>query len=168
MRRGRGKRTMGNVTSSVAACLAFFPAELPTYGVEPAQDGAGAGEGSQPWLLRITAVSPDAVVEVRALPTRAGMHAVSAFWRHPAARLTLLYTGGNAADLEQSRLWRSLPPSQLRPQGEHEGQERQRWPLGSVHHCRQHLASHSASSLLTATTMGCYFVGSPVTSPKRV
>ncbi|AQK75800.1 alpha/beta hydrolase domain-containing protein 17C [Zea mays] len=88
---------MGNVTSSVAARLAFFPPEPATYGVEPAdQDGAGAGS-----LLRMTGVSPDAGVEVRALPTRAGTRVVSAFWRHPAARLTLLYSHGNAADLGQ-------------------------------------------------------------------
>jgi hypothetical protein len=83
---------MGNVTSSVAARLAFFPPEPATYGVEPA---AGGG------LLRMTGVSSDAGVEVRALPTRAGTRVVSAFWRHPAARLTLLYSHGNAADLGQ-------------------------------------------------------------------
>ncbi|OEL38473.1 Protein ABHD17C [Dichanthelium oligosanthes] len=87
---------MGNVTSSVAARLAFFPPEPATYGVEPAEDGAGAGG-----LLRMTGVSPDAAVEVRALPTRAGTRVVSAFWRHPSARLTLLYSHGNAADLGQ-------------------------------------------------------------------
>ena len=84
---------MGNVTSSVAARLAFFPPEPATYGVEPAHDGAG--------LLRMTGVSSDAGVEVRALPTRAGTRVVSAFWRHPSARLTLLYSHGNAADLGQ-------------------------------------------------------------------
>ncbi|RLN07556.1 alpha/beta hydrolase domain-containing protein 17C [Panicum miliaceum] len=87
---------MGNVTSSVAARLAFFPPEPATYGVEPAQDGAGAGG-----LLRMTGVSSDAGVEVRLLPTRAGTRVVSAFWRHPSARLTLLYSHGNAADLGQ-------------------------------------------------------------------
>nr|CAB3451365.1 unnamed protein product [Digitaria exilis] len=87
---------MGNVTSSVAARLAFFPPEPATYGVEPTEDGAAAGG-----LLRMTGVSPDAGVEVRALPTRAGTRVVSAFWRHPAARLTLLYSHGNAADLGQ-------------------------------------------------------------------
>ncbi|KAL6591417.1 hypothetical protein ACP70R_026047 [Stipagrostis hirtigluma subsp. patula] len=82
---------MGNVTSSVAARLAFFPPEPATYAVEPAQDG----------LLQMTGVSPDADVEVRALTTRAGTRVVAAFWRHPAARLTLLYSHGNAADLGQ-------------------------------------------------------------------
>jgi len=93
---------MGNVTSSVAARLAFFPPEPPTYGVEPAhQDGDGAAQGAPPGMLRMTGVSPDAAVEVRALPTRAGTRVVAAFWRHPAARLTLLYSHGNAADLGQ-------------------------------------------------------------------
>ncbi|TVU27889.1 hypothetical protein EJB05_19390 [Eragrostis curvula] len=86
---------MGNVTSSVAARLAFFPPEPATYEVTPAaQDGAGG-------LLQMTGLSPDAGVEVRALPTRAGTRVVAAFWRHPAARLTLLYSHGNAADLGQ-------------------------------------------------------------------
>ncbi|XP_062221699.1 uncharacterized protein LOC133921017 [Phragmites australis] len=84
---------MGNVTSSVAARLAFFPPEPATYEALPVQDGSG--------LLHITGVSPDAGVEVRALPTRAGTRVVAAFWRHPAARLTLLYSHGNAADLGQ-------------------------------------------------------------------
>ncbi|AQK55817.1 protein kinase family protein / WD-40 repeat family protein [Zea mays] len=84
---------MGNVTSSVAARLAFFPPEPATYGVEPAAENGA--------LLRMTGVLPDAGVEVRALPTRAGTRVVSAFWRHPAARLTLLYSHGNAADLGQ-------------------------------------------------------------------
>jgi hypothetical protein len=89
----RGKGRMGNVTSSVAARLAFFPPEPATYGVEPAAENGA--------LLRMTGVLPDAGVEVRALPTRAGTRVVSAFWRHPAARLTLLYSHGNAADLGQ-------------------------------------------------------------------
>jgi abhydrolase domain-containing protein 17 len=84
---------MGNVTSSVAARLAFFPPEPATYEVAPAQDDAG--------LLQMTGLSPDAGVEVRALPTRPGTRVVAAFWRHPSARLTLLYSHGNAADLGQ-------------------------------------------------------------------
>ncbi|CAM0943446.1 unnamed protein product [Alopecurus aequalis] len=83
---------MGNVTSSVAARLAFFPPEPATYEVTaPAEGGA----------LRMTGLLPDAAVDVHALPTRAGTRVVAAFWRHPAARLTLLYSHGNAADLGQ-------------------------------------------------------------------
>ncbi|XP_047082815.1 alpha/beta hydrolase domain-containing protein 17C-like [Lolium rigidum] len=81
---------MGNVTSSVAAKLAFFPPEPATY--EVLAEGAG---------LRMTGVLPDANVDVHALPTRAGTRVVAAFWRHPSARLTLLYSHGNAADLGQ-------------------------------------------------------------------
>ncbi|KQK01153.1 alpha/beta hydrolase domain-containing protein 17C [Brachypodium distachyon] len=87
---------MGNVTSSVAARLAFFPPEPATYEVLAAE-GGGAGGGG----LRMTGVLPDADVDVHALPTRAGTRVVAAFWRHPAARLTLLYSHGNAADLGQ-------------------------------------------------------------------
>ncbi|XP_037453022.1 alpha/beta hydrolase domain-containing protein 17C-like isoform X2 [Triticum dicoccoides] len=83
---------MGNVTSSVAARLAFFPPEPATYEVAAAEGGAG---------LRMTGVLPDANVDVHALPTRAGTRVVAAFWRYPSARLTLLYSHGNAADLGQ-------------------------------------------------------------------
>ncbi|KAM0897664.1 hypothetical protein ACQ4PT_022432 [Festuca glaucescens] len=84
---------MGNVTSSVAAKLAFFPPEPATYEVLAAAEAGGA--------LRMTGVLPDANVDVHALPTRAGTRVVAAFWRHPSARLTLLYSHGNAADLGQ-------------------------------------------------------------------
>uniref|UniRef100_A0ACD5YPN9 Uncharacterized protein n=1 Tax=Avena sativa TaxID=4498 RepID=A0ACD5YPN9_AVESA len=83
---------MGNVTSSVAAKLAFFPPEPPTYEVLAADPGGA---------LRMTGLMPDANVDVHALPTRAGTRVVAAFWRHPSARLTLLYSHGNAADLGQ-------------------------------------------------------------------
>ncbi|KAM3224150.1 hypothetical protein ACQJBY_057511 [Aegilops geniculata] len=83
---------MGNVTSSVAARLAFFPPEPATYEVAAEEGGAG---------LRMTGVLPDANVDVHALPTRAGTRVVAAFWRYPTARLTLLYSHGNAADLGQ-------------------------------------------------------------------
>ncbi|KAG8072750.1 hypothetical protein GUJ93_ZPchr0006g40683 [Zizania palustris] len=82
---------MGNVTSSVAARLAFFPPEPATYELV-AEDGGG---------MRMTGVSADGAVEVRALPTKGGTRVVAAFWRHPSARLTLLYSHGNAADLGQ-------------------------------------------------------------------
>uniref|UniRef100_A0A8R7VGA9 AB hydrolase-1 domain-containing protein n=1 Tax=Triticum urartu TaxID=4572 RepID=A0A8R7VGA9_TRIUA len=81
---------MGNVTSSVAARLAFFPPEPATYEVAAEEGG-----------LRMTGVLPDANVDVHALPTRAGTRVVAAFWRYPTARLTLLYSHGNAADLGQ-------------------------------------------------------------------
>ena len=117
----------------------------------------------------MTAVSPDAVVEVCALRTRAGMHVVSAFWHHPSARLTLLYTRGNAVDLKQSRLWPSLPRYGRRASTRDKSGSAaagQCAPLPTPDSTWRR--SHFASSLLTASTMGCYFVGSPVTSPKQV
>ncbi|OAY69375.1 Alpha/beta hydrolase domain-containing protein 17A [Ananas comosus] len=50
------------------------------------EGGGGRGEGE---------------AEVRAVETRAGNRVVAAFWRHPGARLTVLYSHGNAADLGQ-------------------------------------------------------------------
>ncbi|KAF0931098.1 hypothetical protein E2562_002460 [Oryza meyeriana var. granulata] len=86
---------MGNVTSSVAARLAFFPPEPATYELVAEEEGGGGGG------VRMTGVSADAGVEVHALPTKGGTRVVAAFWRHPSARITLLYSHGNAADLGQ-------------------------------------------------------------------
>jgi hypothetical protein len=52
-------------------------------------------------LLQMLGLSPDAGVEVCSLPTRPGTCIVAAFRRHPSARLTLLYSHGNAADLSE-------------------------------------------------------------------
>ncbi|XP_074563120.1 uncharacterized protein LOC141819767 [Curcuma longa] len=87
---------MGNVTSSVAARFAFFPPEPATYEVFREGGGAG-GEGR----LRLSGLSPEKNVEVHVVETKAGNRVVATFWRHPAARFTLLYSHGNAADLGQ-------------------------------------------------------------------
>ncbi|XP_008813669.2 alpha/beta hydrolase domain-containing protein 17C isoform X1 [Phoenix dactylifera] len=84
---------MGNVTSSVAAKFAFFPPEPATY--EVVREGGGGGR------LFMTGVSPDKNVEVHLLETKAGNRIAAAFWRHPLARFTVLYSHGNAADLGQ-------------------------------------------------------------------
>ncbi|KAG1326605.1 alpha/beta hydrolase domain-containing protein 17C [Cocos nucifera] len=84
---------MGNVTSSVAAKFAFFPPAPATY--EVVREGGGDGR------LFMTGVSPDKNVEVHLLETKAGNRIAAAFWRHPVARFTLLYSHGNAADLGQ-------------------------------------------------------------------
>nr|GLL45359.1 protein ABHD17B-like [Ipomoea trifida] len=82
---------MGNVTSNVAAKLAFFPPDPPTYDVFRDDYGAQC----------FTGLRADSNVDVHLLDTKVGNKIVAAFWRHPFARLTLLYSHGNAADLGQ-------------------------------------------------------------------
>lgn len=83
---------MGNVTSNVAAKLAFFPPEPATYGVTNDEETG---------KLVFSGVSPDMNMEVHQLTTKSGNRVVATFWRHPFARFTLLYSHGNAADLGQ-------------------------------------------------------------------
>lgn len=83
---------MGNVTSNVAAKFAFFPPEPPTYDVY-----SDEVEGK----LVMSGLSPEKNVDVHLLDTKGGNKIVATFWRHPAARFTLLYSHGNAADLGQ-------------------------------------------------------------------
>ena len=84
---------MGNVTSSVAAKFAFFPPDPPTYDVF--REGGAAGK------LYFSGLSGDKNVDVHLVETKTGNKIVATFWRHPLARLTLLYSHGNAADLGQ-------------------------------------------------------------------
>ncbi|KAI3711734.1 hypothetical protein L1987_70277 [Smallanthus sonchifolius] len=82
---------MGNVTSNVAAKLAFFPPYPPTYGVfEDAHD---------PTRLVFTGIKADKNVDVHLLDTKGGNKVVATFWKHPLGKLTLLYSHGNAVDL---------------------------------------------------------------------
>ncbi|KAG6589788.1 protein ABHD17C-like [Cucurbita moschata] len=82
---------MGNVTGGVAAKFAFFPPEPPTYDVYRGDDGR----------LAFSGVSADRNMDVNLLDTKAGNRIVATFWKYPFARLTLLYSHGNAADLGQ-------------------------------------------------------------------
>lgn len=83
---------MGNVTSNVAAKLAFFPPEPATYTVTNDEETGN---------LIFSGVSPDMNMEVHQLSTKSGNRVVATLWRHPFARFTLLYSHGNAADLGQ-------------------------------------------------------------------
>ncbi|GMI95051.1 ABHD17 (Alpha/Beta Hydrolase Domain-containing Protein 17)-like Acyl Protein Thioesterase 8 [Hibiscus trionum] len=82
---------MGNVTSNVAARFAFFPPDPPTYDVMKEEDGR----------LVLQGVTADKNMDVHVLDTKGGNKIVATFWKHPVARLTILYSHGNAADLGQ-------------------------------------------------------------------
>ncbi|KAL5974411.1 hypothetical protein ACLOJK_031076 [Asimina triloba] len=83
---------MGGVTSSVASKFAFFPPSPPTYTL-----AANASRGQ----TILTGVLQRENVDVFKLCTRRGTEIVAMYVRQPSARLTVLYSHGNAADLGQ-------------------------------------------------------------------
>ncbi|WOL12325.1 protein ABHD17B-like [Canna indica] len=84
---------MGGMTSTMAAKFAFFPPDPPSYGVVVEDEAAGR--------LSMTGVTPREGVEVRRLRTKRGTEIVAVYVPNPAAKLTVLYSHGNAADLGQ-------------------------------------------------------------------
>ncbi|XP_022844756.1 protein ABHD17C-like [Olea europaea var. sylvestris] len=83
---------MGAVTSSMAAKFAFFPPNPPSYGVA-AEEGTGK--------LRMTEATEKDNVDVLKVMTKRGNEIVAMYVKNPVAKLTLLYSHGNAADLGQ-------------------------------------------------------------------
>ncbi|KAK2663198.1 hypothetical protein Ddye_001772 [Dipteronia dyeriana] len=86
---------MGGVTSTMAAKFAFFPPSPPSYEVTAAT--AKEEEGK----LVMSGVVLKENVDVLKLDTKRGNQVVAMFIKNPAARLTVLYSHGNAADLGQ-------------------------------------------------------------------
>ncbi|KAH6774631.1 alpha/beta-Hydrolases superfamily protein [Perilla frutescens var. hirtella] len=82
---------MGGVTSSMAAKFAFFPPNPASYGVTV--DATGK--------LRMTEVANHDNVDVLKVKTKRGTEIVAVYVKNPTAKLTLLYSHGNAADLGQ-------------------------------------------------------------------
>ena len=83
---------MGAVTSSIAAKFAFFPPTPPSYQVV---------KDEQTGKLKLSDVPERENVDVMWLNTRRGHTIVALYVCNPSARLTLLYSHGNAADLGQ-------------------------------------------------------------------
>ncbi|KAK9090269.1 hypothetical protein Sjap_023446 [Stephania japonica] len=83
---------MGGVTSSMAAKLAFFPPNPPSYKI--CTDEATG-------LLTMAPFRHRENVEILRLPTRRGTEIAAVHVRYPMATSTLLYSHGNAADLGQ-------------------------------------------------------------------
>lgn len=80
------------MTSTVAARFAFFPPTPPSYGVVEKEQGG---------VLELTQVPTRSNVEARRLQTKKGNGIIAMHVRNPSAKLTLLYSHGNAADLGQ-------------------------------------------------------------------
>lgn len=91
-RGGEGEREMGGVTSSMAAKLAFFPPNPPSYKLIT-DDATG--------LLLFNHFPHRENVDILKLPTRRGTEIVALYVRYPMATSTLLYSHGNAADIGQ-------------------------------------------------------------------
>ncbi|XP_004501843.1 uncharacterized protein [Cicer arietinum] len=83
---------MGGVTSSMAAKLAFFPPNPPSYKLVK-QEVTG--------LLLMEPFPHRENVEVLKFPNRRGTEIVAMYVRHPMAKSTVLYSHGNAADIGQ-------------------------------------------------------------------
>ncbi|KAM0844033.1 hypothetical protein ACQ4PT_057317 [Festuca glaucescens] len=103
---------MGGVTSSVAAKFAFFPPDPPSYGVvdeeEPPPGAAPAATvtvvaqsdaAKISSRVAMTGVPWREGVEAHRVRTRRGTEVIAMYVRCPKARLTVLYSHGNAADL---------------------------------------------------------------------
>ncbi|KAI3991824.1 hypothetical protein MKX01_038222 [Papaver californicum] len=85
---------MGGVTSSMAAKFAFFPPNPPSYKVV-VDESTGK--------LTITGVpkKDNVNADVLSIPTKRGNEVTALYVKNPLAKLTLLYSHGNAADLGQ-------------------------------------------------------------------
>ncbi|KAF7096008.1 hypothetical protein CFC21_098027 [Triticum aestivum] len=82
----------GCSVSSLAARFAFFPPDPPTYALRK-DEATGR--------LVASGVPRDNALDVLLLDTTRGTKVVAFYLRNPCARLTLLYSHGNAADLGQ-------------------------------------------------------------------
>lgn len=90
---------MGCCISQLAAKFAFFPPSPPTYQVKKRDDGKLVAISTTSSLP--LPYSDDGSLDVLLLNTRRGNKIVAFYLRNPYARLTVLYSHGNAADLGQ-------------------------------------------------------------------
>lgn len=81
----------GCSVSSLAAKFAFFPPDPPTYSLRKDDSGRMVASG----------VPRDHAMDVLVLDTKQGNKIVAFYLKNPLARLTVLYSHGNAADLGQ-------------------------------------------------------------------
>ena len=94
---------MGCMFSHLAAKFAFFPPSPPTYGVKKREDGklTVVSTTAAPPSMTIPSSNDDNSFDVLMIDTKRGNKIVAFYLRNPYARLTLLYSHGNAADLGQ-------------------------------------------------------------------
>ncbi|KAF8107050.1 hypothetical protein N665_0128s0031 [Sinapis alba] len=90
---------MGCMFSHLAAKFAFFPPSPPTYHVTKTPEGKLSAVSSS--TSSTFPAAGDSSLDVRVVKTRRGNKVTAFYLRNPNARLTLLYSHGNAADLGQ-------------------------------------------------------------------
>ncbi|KAJ4728580.1 alpha/beta hydrolase domain-containing protein 17C [Melia azedarach] len=90
---------MGCMFSQLAAKFAFFPPSPPTYQIKKRDDGkltVVSSSSSMPMPL-----VDDSSLDVLFIDTKRGNKIVAFYLKNPYAKLTVLYSHGNAADLGQ-------------------------------------------------------------------
>ncbi|KAL8216771.1 hypothetical protein R6Q57_023608 [Mikania cordata] len=98
---------MGCVISNLSAKFAFFPPSPPTYQIKKQDDGklnAVYTSSSMPLTSAAGGVNDGGggcSLDVLSISTKTGNKIVAFYLKNPYARLTLLYSHGNAADLGQ-------------------------------------------------------------------
>ncbi|VVA91222.1 unnamed protein product [Arabis nemorensis] len=85
---------MGTTTSTMAAKLAFFPPNPPSYTVET-EETTGKMRISTDMMRH----RRDEEIQVVKIKTKRGNEIMAMFVKNPTAKLTVLYSHGNAADL---------------------------------------------------------------------
>ncbi|KAL3500014.1 hypothetical protein ACH5RR_039107 [Cinchona calisaya] len=91
---------MGCLISQLTAKFAFFPPSPATYQVKKRDDGKLVAV-SKTSSLPISGAPDDPCLDVLLLDTKRGNKIVAFYLKNPYARLTVLYSHGNAADLGQ-------------------------------------------------------------------
>ncbi|GMI63877.1 hypothetical protein like AT1G32190 [Hibiscus trionum] len=93
---------MGCMCSQLAAKFAFFPPSPPTYQIKKRDNGKlTVVSSSSSSSSTLASVSDDPSLDVLLIDTKLGNKIVGFYLRNPCARLTVLYSHGNAADLGQ-------------------------------------------------------------------
>ncbi|CAH9080759.1 unnamed protein product [Cuscuta europaea] len=91
---------MGCLVSQLASKFAFFPPSPATYQVKKRGDGHLVAVSTAS-SIPIAGDADDPSIDVLRLQTKRGNKIVAFYLKNPYARLTLLYSHGNAADLGQ-------------------------------------------------------------------
>lgn len=89
---------MGCMFSQLAAKFAFFPPSPPTYQIRKRDDGKLSVVSSSSMPIPVV---DDSSLDILLIDTKRGNKIVAFYLKNPYARLTLLYSHGNAADLGQ-------------------------------------------------------------------
>ncbi|KAG6780812.1 hypothetical protein POTOM_013689 [Populus tomentosa] len=90
---------MGCMLSQLAAKFAFFPPSPPTYQIKKRDNGKFSVVSTSPSMP--LPLADDSSLDILLIDTKRGNKIVAFYLKNPYARLTVLYSHGNAADLGQ-------------------------------------------------------------------